>query len=127
ARVIEAAEEPDHLADGLLVGESCLLERHADPLANRRFGVPPAQPEDLDLAGGRLVQPLENLDGRRLARAVGPEQAEALADGDLQVDPVDRMNGAVAAGVLLPEVLDPNRAIAHGRSVPRRLRGLPAS
>ena len=65
----------------------------------------PAPAEDLDLAGGRAVEPFEDLDRRRLARAVGSEQAEALARGDFQVDPVDRVDRAVAAGVLLCEGL----------------------
>ena len=66
--------------NGLLVGKPRLLERHADPLADLGLVGRPAQAEDLDVARGRLVQPLEDLDGRRLARAVGPEQPEALAD-----------------------------------------------
>ena len=67
------------------------------------------QAQDLDLAGSRLIQALEDLDGRRLARAVGAEQTKALAVLDLQVDPVDGMDRAVSARVLLAQVLDANR------------------
>ena len=93
------------------------------PIRSRisRLVVLPAKAEDLDLAGGRLDQPFEDLDGRRLARAVGAEQAEALADGDLQVEAVDRVDGTVAAGILLSEVLDPDRPVAHERAVLRRM------
>ena len=77
---VEAPEERDHLADGLLVGKPRFLERDADPLADPSgLAYAQLQAEDLDLARGRLVQPLEDLDGGRLARAVGAEQAEALA------------------------------------------------
>ena len=50
----------------------------------------PAQAEHLDLAGVGLGQALADLDRRRLAGAVGPEQAEALAGADLEVEAVDR-------------------------------------
>ena len=43
-----------------------------------------------------LVQALEDLDRRRLARAVGPQQAEDLARVDLEADAVDGLDVAVA-------------------------------
>jgi hypothetical protein len=42
-------------------------------------------PEDRHDAARAGAVALEDLDRRRLARAVGPEQAEDLADGDLEV------------------------------------------
>ncbi len=87
--LVEAAKELQGLLDGLLVRELRLLERDADPLAQRRVVLVPGEAEELDDAGGRLGQTLEDLDGRRLARAVRPEQPEAFARRDAQVDPVD--------------------------------------
>src|SRR5215831_8044744 len=48
--------------------------------------------------GGR-----EHADGRRLARAVGAEQAEHFAKGDLEVDSLDRLG---APWVRLSELLE---------------------
>src|SRR6185295_11809505 len=56
----------------------------------------PALAEHAHLAGVRRVQPLEDLDRRGLARAVGPEQAEALAGMDLEIEAVDRDDVVVA-------------------------------
>ena len=50
-----------------------------------------------------------------LPAPLGPKQAEALADVDLQVDAVDREDRAIAARVLLAQFLDANGPIAHGR------------
>ena len=48
-------------------------------------------PSTRDRAGVRLAQALDHLQRRRLAGAVGPEDAEELPLGDLEVDPVDRL------------------------------------
>ena len=77
---VETAKDDQQLAHRLLVGEPRLLQRHADSLTDRRRVAPPPPTEDLDLARSGLVESLENLDGRRLARAVGAKQAEALAN-----------------------------------------------
>ena len=74
----------------------------------------PAEAEHLDLAGVRLEQPLEDLDGRRLAGAVRAEQAEALAGRDLEVEAGDGDDVAVA---LLQAAAD-----ARPRRFPRRSR-----
>jgi hypothetical protein len=49
----------------------------------------PREAEHLDLARIRFEQPLENLDRRRLAGTVGPEQAEAFAAIDDEGQSVD--------------------------------------
>ena len=67
------------LAHRLLVRKPGFLQRDADPFPDRGLVGRPVQPQDLDLARCRLIQAFEDLDGRRLARAVGAEQAEALA------------------------------------------------
>ena len=62
---------------------------------NSRSCVVPAAAEDLDIARRGRQQSFEDLDGRGLARAVRPEQAEALAGLDGQVEPANRFDFAV--------------------------------
>ena len=110
---VEAPEQRDDLADGLLVGKPGFLKRHADPLANGdRVGTPADRPRTSTSPEVGLIQALEDLDGRRLAGAVGAEQPEALAGLDLEVDAVDGMDRAISPGILLAQVLDANRPIA---------------
>ena len=49
-----------------------------------------------DLAGRARAEALQDLDRRRLARAVRPEEGEDLAALDLEVDAGDRVELAVA-------------------------------
>ncbi len=63
-------------------------------------------------------KPFQDLDRGRLARAIGTEEAEAFADGDFQVDPIDRINRSITPGVLLAEVSDPDGPIAHQPRTP---------
>jgi hypothetical protein len=51
--------------------------------------------EDGDDPARAAAVALEDLDGRRLARAVGAEEAEDLAPGDVEVDAADRLELAV--------------------------------
>ena len=90
AALAERAEEADGLLDRQLLGELRLLELDAEPLAQLAI-LPgaPALAEQLDLALVGRGQPFEDLDGRRLAGAVGAEQAEALAAADLEIEAVD--------------------------------------
>jgi hypothetical protein len=53
--------------------------------------------EDLQVAGGRVEQPGEHLQGGRLAGAVRAEQADYLAAVDAEGDPVDGEPGFVLA------------------------------
>ncbi len=69
--------------------------------------------EDIHFAGSGAVEAFQNLDGGRLARAVGAEQTEALAMLDLQVDALHGMDRAVSPRVLLAQVLDANRPFTH--------------
>ena len=55
------------------------------------------QAQDRGRAAVRIAQALEDLDGRRLAGAVGPEQAEDLAARDLEIDAVHRDAGRRSA------------------------------
>src|SRR5262249_1163618 len=52
----------------------------------------PAAAEDLDLTGSRRQQALDDFDGRGLAGAVGPEQAEALPFVNQQIKTADRLD-----------------------------------
>ena len=64
--------------------------RHDAHLGARLLGVvgePEAEHLELALVGDHLRG--ERLHRRRLAGAVGPEQADALAERDLEVEPVD--------------------------------------
>ena len=83
---VEGSEQAQGLLDRQLVGELRLLQLHAEPLPQARPACwrPPAA-QHLDVACVRLDQPFENLDRGRLAGAVGPEQAKALAAFDFQV------------------------------------------
>ncbi len=85
----EAAEQPQGLEDGQLVGELRLLQLDAQPLAQRLRVRRPPQPENFDVTRVRLGQPLADLDRRRLAGAVRTEQAEALPGRHVEVDAVD--------------------------------------
>src|SRR5207245_4448997 len=53
---------------------------------------------DLNPPGGRQDDPGNHPEGGRLSGAVGTEKAEQLAFGDLQIDAVDRREGAVPLG-----------------------------
>src|SRR5262245_5590985 len=77
--IVERAEEAKRLLDRQLVGELRFLQLDSEPLPQRAFIALPAQTEHLDIAVIRREQSLEDLDRRRLARAVRSEQSEALA------------------------------------------------
>ena len=83
-----------------------------------------SKPQIARAAAGLVHQPGEDVDQRRLARAVGAEQAEDLAARHVEADPVER---ALAARIGFFEVLDRNggregggHASAHSRSGVRR-------
>ena len=77
---VEAAEERSAISRTVCLSGN-RVSWSVTPIRSRiaASSVVPAPAEDLDLARGRPVQPFEDLDRRRLARAVGAEQAEALA------------------------------------------------
>ena len=86
---IEAPEQADRLRHRELLGELGLLERDPEQLTELAVVGAPAPAQDHDLAGVRLGEALADLDGGGLAGAVGPEEAEALARTDLEVEAVD--------------------------------------
>ena len=64
--------------------------QHAPALARH------PRPEHLDLAGGRQDEAEQHPDGRRLARAVGAQEAVDVARPDVEVDAVDGPDPPVA-------------------------------
>ena len=82
----EAAVEPD------VVGQVADLALDRERLAGR------IQADDADDAAGRLGEAEQHEHGRRLARAVGPQEAEDLAGVDREVERVDRGEVAVLLG-----------------------------
>ena len=53
-------------------------------------------PFELDLAGGRRVDAADQVEHRRLARSVRPDQREHLAALHIEADAIDRENAAEA-------------------------------
>ena len=86
AAPIEAPEETDGLGDGELLRELGLLERDPEQGAERAIVAAPPPTQDDHLAGVGGRQAFADLDRGGLARAVGAEQAEALAGADLEVE-----------------------------------------
>jgi len=63
-----------------------------------------AEPQDADRAGVGPDQIQQTADGRRLARAVGAQEAQDLASPDLQVDAAQGLH--LAVGFFQPFNLD---------------------
>ncbi|GAA1398776.1 hypothetical protein GCM10009613_53410 [Pseudonocardia kongjuensis] len=107
----ERGRHPDRLGDGQLGQEPGLLQDGAGPAADGAPRGDRIEPEQPDGAGVRRAEPLDQLQRRRLARAVGAQQPEDLAGVHDQVDAVDRDRAAV-----------PEAEAAH---LDRRARGVP--
>ena len=94
--VVERGEQPQRFERPHARVQPALLEHHADARAQRGRVARRVEAEDPHRAGVGGAVALEDLDGRGLARAVRPEQAEHLADADREVEPVDGRAIAVA-------------------------------
>src|SRR5689334_21645719 len=113
ARRIEAAKQSHRFGDRQLLRELRFLQLDAEALAKLAVVARPAPAEhdDITLVGG--VEALADLDRRRLAGAVRPEQAETFAGRDLEVQSIDGDDVRVA----LAEAVHRDREISsHGRS-----------
>ena len=66
-------------------------------MARSRLAVAQRRAEDLPRAGGRADEAEQQLDGRRLAGAVGAEQTDQLAAADGQAEAFERGGPAVAS------------------------------
>ena len=84
---VVAGVELDDLAHGEVGLDAGRLQDDPDALAQARLALRRVVAENVDLAGGPLPEALEDLDGRRLARAVRSEEREDLAAMDVEVDP----------------------------------------
>src|SRR5438105_674784 len=89
AAMIERPEQAQRLFDRQLVPQLRLLQLDAEALPQLAMVLLPREAEDLDLAGVRFEQPLENFDRRRLSGTIRPEQAEALTAVDDERQSVD--------------------------------------
>ncbi len=67
---------------------------------------------DRDRAAGLVDQPGEDVDQRRLARAVGAEQAEDLPARHVEADVVQR---PLAAGIGLGQLFDADCGLGHAQ------------
>src|SRR4051812_11326854 len=94
--IVNAAVQPDILADGEVLVERELLahvpDAAFDPLALGRDVVP----RHASRPGARCEKAGENTDGRGLAGTVGAEESEDLTDADVERDVIDRGEGAEA-------------------------------
>ena len=77
----------DQLGDRQVVLDAGLLEDHADSLPQPALAVGRIHPEHSGLAARARAVTLEDLHGRRLAGAVGPEQTKHLTPRDLEAHP----------------------------------------
>ena len=91
---------PDEQARGVLRGlphgevleQAAGLQHGGDEPAGD--GVPRRHPEHVRRARGGLGQPQDDVDGRGLPRAVGPEERDNLPRRDIQVDALHRLDRA---------------------------------
>ena len=106
-RVAGAKRKRDVVEDGEMRIERVVLEHHRDVAGGRLEAVDPAI-ADPDRAGVELFEPRNEAQQRRLAAAGRPQQDEALAAFNFEIDAVDRRVRAEP----FADVLESN---AHGR------------
>ena len=92
---VVAAEHVDCLADGQVRLQPGTLQDDAGALLQRHFIPSRVEAQHAHVAAGARPVPLEDLHGRRLARAVRPQQREHLAPFDAQVDAAHGLKLAV--------------------------------
>ena len=118
-RVEPAAQLPeqvDRLAAGQVRPQVDVAGDVGEPAVQRDRVAPRVAAEQRDRAGVGAQQPEQDADRRRLARAVGPEEAVDLALRDLEVEPVERAERAER----LDEAGDLDRGPCHGAQPTRR-------
>ena len=77
----------------------------------------PGAPDDLDGAGGRLVQPGEEVEQRALAAAGRADEAQELAASHREVDAVECLDPLAARAEVLGDVAHPHRVGHPGMAV----------
>jgi hypothetical protein len=113
---VQGGDVPEHLAGTCSGREATVLEQHADARSQPGAVAVRVEAEHADRSGVRAAQPLAALDGRRLARPVGPEHGGDGAARRGQAEPVD--DGAT--GVALDETVDLERGVGHIRECRQR-------
>jgi exopolyphosphatase/guanosine-5'-triphosphate,3'-diphosphate pyrophosphatase len=101
----------EQLAHGDVAVDAAVLQH--DPHAPVQLARAPSGilAEHRDDPTGALAVPLEDLDRRRLARAVGPQKPEDLTPRDLEVDAADGLDACVR----LVKIADEDGGLGHGR------------
>ena len=85
------AQEREGVGRGQVVEQlAALTEDRADAIAQLLSLLPRNEPQHARGAGARVQDAREDLDGGRLARAVGADEGHALAALDAEADVVDR-------------------------------------
>lgn len=118
----ERCKQIDALLHRQVVKETRGLKLHTDAGLN----LPPVpgdlQAEDMRLTPVGFAQPIQHLQGRRLAGAIGPQEAEYLPPADRKTEVIDRRQGSVSL------MKAPGFDHVHADHPPRRSRfeGLPA-
>src|SRR5690606_36971843 len=95
AMPVETAEELEGLVHRDLLGELGLVQLDAEALAQVMGMAAPAEAEHFDLSGIGRGEPLTDLDGGGLPRAVRAEEAKAFTGVDGKVEAVHRHYVAV--------------------------------
>src|SRR5664279_1767595 len=91
--LVEAAEQVKDLDDLELGVQLGRLEGDPDPLLELVGIAGDINAQDLEQARVGRAEALQHLDRRRLASAVRPEETEDFTPGNLERDPVDRLDG----------------------------------
>src|SRR5213592_1310851 len=88
---VERSKQPEHFADGELIGELRLLQLDPEAFAQRASWRPilPPHAENLDVATVGRREAFEDLDRSRLPGTVRAEQAETLAGRDAEIETRD--------------------------------------
>ena len=118
---VQAGRVAQVLAPGQVRVEADRVREVADAALDLERAAGRVEPDDAGLALGRLGQPEEHQDRRRLAGAVLAEQAEDLAGLDLEIEMVDGDEVAVGLG----QAAGPDRGArpvvaSRGRGAPGR-------
>src|SRR3954451_21153550 len=109
---VHAGEVRERLADLDVVVDARLLQDDAQQGAQRLRPAPRIEAEHRHLALVALPVALEDLDGRRLPRAVGPEQPVDLAATHREIDSAHGLE--VPVGLLQAADLDGGRGVHRG-------------
>ena len=94
-RTVQPAEEGNHLASGHVFVQPQLAGQIADMAAGVDAVGPAIVPGDGSAAGAGAQEAEQHADRRRLAGAVGAEDADDLAGADFEVEPIEGREGAV--------------------------------